>query len=106
MKVLVVITDKKSDSSQEEVQIASEKLKDDGVRVIAVALGDESDTVTPEVIKPGKDSRPKDVVEQLVKTVLNGLFQLLAYFNSVVYTLSLDTLRSRFPANRKPQNVT
>lgn len=85
MKVLVVITDKRSDSSEEEVQIASEKLKDDGVRVIAIELGDESDTVTPEVIKPGKDSRPEKVAKQLVKTVLNGLFQLLASFNSVVY---------------------
>ena len=74
MKVLVVITDKRSDSSEEEVQIASEKLKDDGVRVISVVLGDESDIVTPEVIEPGKDSGPGEVVKQLVKTVLNGLF--------------------------------
>ena len=74
MKVLVVITDKRSDSSEEEVEIASEKLRDDGVRVIAIALGDESDTVTPEVIKPEKDSGPEEVVKELVKTVLNGLF--------------------------------
>jgi len=74
MKVLVVITDKRSDSSEEEVQIASEKLKNDGVRVIAIALGDESDTITPEVIEPGKDSGPEEVVKELVTIVLNGLF--------------------------------
>ena len=74
MKVLVVITDKRSDSSEEEVQTASEKLMDDGVRVIAIVLGDESDPVTPEVIKPGKDSGSEEVVKELVKTVLNGLF--------------------------------
>lgn len=73
MKVLVVITDKRSDSSEEEVQIASEKLEDDGVRVIAIVLGDESDPVTPEIIKPENESGPKEVVKQLVKTVLNGL---------------------------------
>ena len=73
MKVLVFITDKRSDSSEEEVQIASEKLEDDGVRVIAIVLGDESDPVTLEIIKPENESGPKEVVKQLVKTVLNGL---------------------------------
>lgn len=72
-KVLVVITDKKSDSTEEDVQVASKKLKDDGVRVIAITLGDESDPVSPEVIKPEKDSGPEEVVKQLVDTVLNGL---------------------------------
>lgn len=81
MKVLVVITDKKSDSSEEEVQIASKKLKDDDVRVIAIALGDESDPVTPEVIKPEKDSGPEEVVKLLVKTVLNGLFLAPRFFH-------------------------
>ena len=73
-KVLVVITDKTSDSTVEDVQFAAKKLKDDGVRVIAIALGDEFDPVSPEVIKPDKDSSPEDIVEVLVITVLNGLF--------------------------------
>lgn len=102
MKVLVVITDKRSDSSEEEVQIASEKLKDDGVRVIAIELGDESDTVTPEVIKPGKDSRPEKVAKQLVKTVLNGLFQLLAFIQfSSLYPLIMTLLHLQTNVGRQ-----
>ena len=102
MKVLVVITDKRSDSSEEEVQIASEKLKDDGVRVIAIELGDESDTVTPEVIEPGKDSRPEEVVKQLVKTVLNGLFQLLAFIQfSSLYPLIMTLLHLQTNVGRQ-----
>ena len=72
-KVLVVITDKKSDSTEEDVQVAAKKLMDDGVRVIAIALGKETDSVSPEVIKPETDSGPEEVVKKLVNTVLNGL---------------------------------
>ena len=71
-RVLVVITDKTSDSTEDDVQVAAKKLKDDGVRVIAIALGDEFDPVSPEVIKPEEKSTPDKVVKELVDTVLNG----------------------------------
>ena len=71
-QVLVVITDKTSDSTEDDVQFAAKKLKDDGVRVIAIALGDDFDPVSPEVIKPDEKSSVDEVVEQLVDTVLNG----------------------------------
>ena len=71
-RVLVVITDKTSDSTEDDVQVAAKKLKDDGVRVIAIALGDEFDSVSPEVIKPEEKSTPDKVVKELVDTVLNG----------------------------------
>ena len=71
-RVLVVITDRTSDSTEDNVQFAAKKLKDDGVRVIAIALGDEFDPVSPEVIKPDQKSSPEEVVDELVDTVLNG----------------------------------
>ena len=71
-QVLVVITDKTSDSTEDDVQFAAKKLKDDGVRVIAIALGDDFDPVSPEVIKPDEKSSVEEVVKQLVDTVLNG----------------------------------
>lgn len=71
-RVLVVITDRTSDSTEDEVQFAARKLKDDGVRVIAIALGDEFDPVSREVITPDKTSRPKEVVNMFVDVVLNG----------------------------------
>lgn len=71
-RVLVVVTDKTSDSTENDVQLAAKKLKDDGVRVIAIALGDEFDPVSSEVIKPDKKSSPDEIVKQLVDTVLNG----------------------------------
>lgn len=71
-QVLVVITDKTSDSTEDDVQFAAKKLKDDGVRVIAIALGDDFDPVSPEVIKPDEKSSVEEVVKQLVDRVLNG----------------------------------
>lgn len=81
-KVVVVITDKKSDSTEDDVKAASKKLKEDGVRVIAVVLGAESDPVSPEVFEPEKDSSPEEVVKELVKTVLNGLCTATCHFIS------------------------
>lgn len=78
MKVIVVITDKKSDSTEEYVRAASQKLKNDGVRVIAIVLGNEFDPVSPEVIKPEIDQGPTDTVKELVKVVLNGMVQFQA----------------------------
>lgn len=71
-RVLVVITDKTSDSTEDDVQMAAKKLTDDGVRVIAIALGDDFDPVSPEIIKPDNKSSPEEIVKQLVDTVLNG----------------------------------
>ena len=71
-QVLVVITDKTSDSTEDDVQFAAKKLKDDGVRVIAIALGDDFEPVSPEVIKPDEKISVEEVVKQLVDTVLNG----------------------------------
>lgn len=71
-RVVVVITDKRSDSTVDDVQFTARKLKDDGVRVIAIALGDEYDPVSKEAIQPEKKSSPEEVVKHLVDTVLNG----------------------------------
>ena len=74
-RVVVVITDKKSDSTEASVRAASRKLRDDGVRVIAIVLGNEFDPVSPEVIKPDEEQRPTVIVKELVIVVLNGMFQ-------------------------------
>ena len=78
-RILVVITEKTSDSTEDDVQLAAKKLLHDGVRVIAIALGDDFDRVSPEFIKPDEKSFPEDVVKQLVDTVLNGREALCNY---------------------------
>ena len=42
-KVLVVFTDKKSTGSEQMAQAEAKKLRDQGIKVIAIALGSESD---------------------------------------------------------------
>ena len=74
-RVVVVITDKKSDSTEESVRAASQKLRNDGVRVIAIVLGNEFDPVSPEVIKPEEEQRPKETAKELLMVVLNGTFK-------------------------------
>ena len=74
-RVVVVITDKKSDSTEESVRAASQKLRNDGVRVIAIVLGNEFDPVSPEVIKPEEEQLPKETAKELLMVVLNGTFK-------------------------------
>lgn len=78
--VLVVITDKKSDSRGEDLKKEVINLKPDDIKVIAVALGDESDKdeldiLTPdqgEVIGANSTDGAKKTAEEIMKEALEG----------------------------------
>lgn len=58
-KVLVVIADKKSDSSPEDVKKSAHLIIQEGIRIIAVALGNESDSDELEWLTPNIDDYVK-----------------------------------------------
>ena len=79
-KILVVMTDRESDSSSEDSTKASKQLEDEGIRVIAVPLGDEENvnevkTIVPikeDVIKPNTTDKPRDIADEIIDNMLNG----------------------------------
>lgn len=86
MKVLVVITDKKSESLAENVEKSTQRLDESDIRVIGVALGDEGDgelrhitDVKDDVINTTDTTSPTKVVEKIMERVLNSKF-LTRYF--------------------------
>ena len=77
-KILVIITDKRSDSSESNVREAAELLEEDGIRIIAVALGresspDELETTTPDVIPAKETDGAKKTADTIMEKVLNGM---------------------------------
>lgn len=79
-KILVVMTDRESDSSSEDAMKAYKQLEDEGIRVIAVPLGDEDNvnevkTVVPikeDVIKPNTTDEPRDIADKIIDNMLDG----------------------------------
>ena len=79
-RVLVVITDKKSDSDEEELRTKAALLEDAKVKVIAVGLGEEVDKTELETITARKDNvmeKPSDVpsknlAKEIMIEVLKG----------------------------------
>lgn len=53
-KVLVIIIDKKSTSKLDDLKASAKLLEEDGIKVIAVAIGDEVDPVELEETTPDK----------------------------------------------------
>ena len=81
MKVLVVITDEKSDSLEQEVKKAAQRLDENDIRVIGIALGDGSDgelegitDIEGDVINTTDSTSPEKIVEKVVEQVLNSKF--------------------------------
>lgn len=78
--VLVVIADKKSDSRGEDLKKALTKMQPDNIKVIGVALGEESDKdeldiLTPgqgEVIEANSTDGAKKTAEEVMNKVLEG----------------------------------
>lgn len=78
--VLVVIADKKSDSRGEDLKKAVMKMQPDNIKVIGVALGEESDKdeldiLTPEqgeVIEANNTDGAKKTAEEVMNKVLEG----------------------------------
>ena len=78
-KVLVVFTDKKSTGDEQMAKDAAQELKDQGIKVIAVALGSESDlTELKDVATDGRHVIPAkktDDSEELANEVMELAFK-------------------------------
>ena len=82
-KILVVITDRRSDSTAGSVKIAAKPLEESGIKVIAVAIGTEADTNELEettadernVIDAKKKPNPKELAEKIMQRAIEGLLQ-------------------------------
>ena len=79
-KVLVVVTDSKSLSTSDDIKEAARPLEDEGITVIAVAVGDEANPKQLEKMTPGKqtplsvdkDEDPDDIGDKIMDKVLEG----------------------------------
>ena len=79
LKVLVVITDKNSDSEAQDVKVWAEILDEKDIRVIGVALGNESGGeldnvtgITEDVINVTDSSSPAKIVEKVMERILDS----------------------------------
>lgn len=91
LKVLVVITDKKSDSLAQDVKKSALRLDENDIRVIGVALGDEGDgeldditDVKDDVINTTDTTSSAKIVEKIMERVLNSKSSDLSVFDSDV----------------------
>lgn len=81
-KILVVLIDRESDSSAEDVTKASEQLKDEGIRIIALSFGDdkskeEVERIVPvkdDAIKPNITDKGRDIANKIIDNILDGTF--------------------------------
>ena len=79
-KVVVVITDKKSGNTEEEVTTAAMSLEEKGVRVIAVSVGKETDnrelekiaSIPDDVINTTIGENPEKVADKIMNKVQKG----------------------------------
>ena len=88
-KVLVVITDKKSDSMAHDVKKEAEILNEKDIRVIAVALGNEGEgelddlsDVKGDVINTTASTSPAKIVEKIMERLLDSKYSAFFIFNS------------------------
>ena len=79
LKVLVVITDKNSDSKAPDVKVWAEILDEKDIRVIGVALGnetggelDEVTGITEDVMNVTDTTSPAKIVEKVMERVLDS----------------------------------
>lgn len=79
-KVLIVVTDAKSPSTTDDIKEATRPLEEDGITVIAVAVGDEGSSKQLEKMTPvkqtplavDKDEDPDDTGDKIMNTILEG----------------------------------
>lgn len=79
-KILIVMNDRESDSSNKGVVKSSRQLKTAGIRVIAVPLGDEDNlnevevivSISEDIIKPKTTDKPRHISNKIVRNILNG----------------------------------
>lgn len=79
-RILVVMIDKESDDGSQDVKEAAKGLDDEGVRVIAVAFGDEDNFreveavvgIEEDAIKPNDTDSPRQIANTIIDNMLNG----------------------------------
>lgn len=84
-KILVVMTDRESDSSSEDAMKSSKQVTDEGIRVIAVPLGDEHNvdevkiivSIKDDVIRPNVTDEPRDIADKIIDNILDGELRLM-----------------------------
>lgn len=84
-KILVVMTDRESDSSSEDAMKSFKQVMDEGIRVIAVPLGDEDNvdevktivSIKEDVIKPNVTDEPRDIADKIIDNILDGELRLM-----------------------------
>lgn len=98
VKVLVVITDKKSDSMAHAVKKAAEIFDEKDIRVIGIALGEEADgelvdvtDIKGDVINTTDSSSPAKIAEDVMKRLLDSKCCKLMFLSLVTRQ---ETLRS------------
>ena len=75
--MLVVITDRSSDKSPQDIRAAVRPLETAGIRVIAVAVGMDANKIKEistdgDVIETDNNKDPGDVGEKIIDKVANG----------------------------------
>ena len=83
-RVLILVTDKTSDSAIEDVKTSAESLRRSGIKVVPVAFGEEADKDELKVTTPDKDDLiestgtedPEVLAKEIMKTALEGLLVL------------------------------
>ena len=84
-KVIVVISDRRSGSSQEDIEAEVDRLTEENIVLISVVVGNEADPkelkkFTPhEVTKTTPDENPKELGEKIIILVLKGKKVLIEY---------------------------
>lgn len=105
--MLVVITDKSSDKSPQEIRAAVRSLETAGIRVIAVAVGRDVDPdkvkgipTDGDVIETDNKKDPKDVGEEIMDKVAKGksVFMLVQFgsYMSLPFLLLTEQLHGTF----------
>lgn len=87
-KVLVVFTDKKSTGNEQMAQAETKRLRDQGIKVIAIALGSESDeaelknvaTDGRHVIRAKKTDDSDELAGEVMELAFKGTEFALSYF--------------------------
>lgn len=82
-KVLVIVTDKRSSTSDRNMRSAAQDLEGDGVKIIAVGIGNEADVPRLDKLSPRpgdtiaspKDKNPKELGQEIVQKILNGTYK-------------------------------
>ena len=79
-KILVLITDNKSPTTDQEIRSLAQPIQDSDIKIIAVVIGEEGDTEQLEnavtskqdVVGVSKDEDPADVGKKIIMLAVSG----------------------------------